>query len=162
MDRKTAQGRVLIAFLFSVITCNSNLNAQWSTASTAPDISANQILNLQKDQAGKRKFVIVDVRTAAESNVSIIPGAITVAEFEKNVRQYQGRTVITYCTVGVRSGNYANKLKQQGWEAFNYRGSILDWCKNKLPLTTRTGETTRRVHIYSRWYSVPSEYAAIY
>lgn len=163
MDRKTAHGRVLAAcFLFFAIACSSTVNAQWKTGPTAPDVSARQILDLQKRPDIKQQYVIVDVRSDAESKVSIIPDAITVKEFEKNSGQYQGRAVIVYCTVGVRSAEYANKLKKQGWNAFNYKGSILDWCKNNLPLTTRDGKATKRVHGYSRWYSVPRNYVAVY
>ena len=63
-------------------------------------------------------------------------------------------------TIGVRSGKYASKLIEEGWDACNYKGSILDWCENKQSLETIQGVPTNRVHTYSWWYSVPTMYAA--
>lgn len=68
-----------------------------STA-TAPTVTANQIRQLQNDETKKAQFLIVDVRSNAESNVSVIPGAITKAQFEKEAQQHQQKAIIVYCT----------------------------------------------------------------
>jgi len=104
----------------------------------------------------------VDARSEAESGVSVIPGAITRTEFERTAVDHQGKEIIAYCTVGVRSGKFVNQLIQQGWKAWNYQGSIIDWCENKLPLVTHDGTKTQQVHTYSARYSVPDDYEAIY
>jgi rhodanese-related sulfurtransferase len=106
-------------------------------------------------------FVLVDVRSKAEVNVSVIPGAITKAEFERNRRMYRGLMVIPYCTVGGRSGDYARQLAKSGVQVKNYRGSILEWAQHKLPLVTLDGQPTNRVHTYSSRYRVPREYQAV-
>ena len=131
----------------------------WRTRKTR--VTANLIRELQCNDSLKDRYVVVDVRAKAESDVSIIPGAISKAEFEQKETQHAGKAVIAYCTIGFRSGLYVKSLRQKGWNAWNYKGSIIDWCKNKLPLTTLDGETTRRVHTYNRWYSVPDEYVAV-
>ena len=69
-------------------------------------------------------------------------GAITQADFEKNAKEHQSKAVLVYCTVGYRSGIYAKKLRKKSW---NYQGSILDWCKNQLPVVTQDGNHTTRV-----------------
>ena len=127
-----------------------------------PTISAEQIRMLQNSEAWTDRSVIVDVRDKAETDVSVIPGAITKSEFEKNSRQHQGKVVIAYCTVGHRSGVYGKKLASQGWQAFNYKGSILDWCENQLPLISLNGKETNRVHTYSSKYKVAKGYEATY
>ena len=127
-----------------------------------PTISAEQIRTLQNSEAWTDRSVIVDVRDKAETDVSVIPGAITKSEFEKNSRQHQGKVVIAYCTVGYRSGIYGKKLAAQGWQAYNYKGSILDWCENQLPLVSFDGEETNRVHTYSSKYKVAKGYEATY
>ena len=111
--------------------------------------------------APKPDFVVVDVRSEAEINVSIIPGAITQAEFEKNRQQYQGRTVIPYCTVGGRSGAYAKRLAKDGVAVKNYQGSILEWVGAELPLVTLDGKSTNRVHTYSDRYRIPAKYQQV-
>jgi rhodanese-related sulfurtransferase len=112
-------------------------------------------------QAPKPGFVVVDVRSEAEVNVSIIPGAITKAEFEKNRQQYEGQTVIPYCTVGGRSGAYAKQLAKEGVTVKNYKGSILEWVGAELPLVTLDGKSTNRVHTYSDRYRIPAKYQQV-
>jgi len=127
-----------------------------------PTISAEQIRELQNSEAWTDRSVIVDVRDKAETDVSVIPGAITKSEFEENSLQHQGKVVIAYCTVGYRSGIYGKKLASKGWEAYNYKGSIIDWCENQFPLVSFDGEETNRVHTYSSKYKVAKGYEAIY
>jgi Rhodanese-related sulfurtransferase len=61
---------------------------------------------------------LVDVRTRAEQKVSMIPGAITLHEFESQLKQHpnkwqdDGQLVVTYCTIGYRSGLEAQRLRQ--------------------------------------------------
>ena len=106
-------------------------------------------------------FVVVDVRSDAEVNVSIIPGAITKAQYEKNKHQFEGRMVIPYCTVGGRSGAYAKQLAGNGVKVRNYQGSILKWVDAGLPLVTLDGKPTNRVHTYSDRYRVPAKYEQV-
>ena len=106
-------------------------------------------------------FVVVDVRSDAEVNVSVIPGAITKAQYEKNRHQYAGRLVIPYCTVGGRSGAYAKQLAKDGVKVQNYTGSILKWVDAGLPLVTLKGEPTNRVHTYSDRYRIPAKYERV-
>lgn len=70
--------------------------------------------------------------TDVEMKVSVIPGAITKAQFEKDRSQHQDRMVIVYCcTVGARSGSYA---KHSRVKVRNYQGSILEWVGAEVPL----------------------------
>ena len=106
-------------------------------------------------------FVVVDVRSPREFSVSVIPGAITKAQYEKDVAKYRGRLVIPYCTVGARSGNYARQLAKKGVKVKNYKGSILGWVHAGLPLVTLGGSPTKRVHTYSDNYRVPETYQQV-
>ena len=125
-------------------------------------VTAEQVRSFQTDEKYTGEFVIVDVRGKAETDVSMIPGAISQAAFEKTKKQHAGKIVIAYCTVGYRSGIYAEKLRSKGWDARNYEGSILDWCKNQLPVVTPAGESTKRVHTYSSNYALDPNYQAVY
>ncbi len=105
-------------------------------------------------------FVLVDVRSAAEVNVSLIPGAITQEQYEKNAGDYRDRLVIPYCAVGGRSSAYARKLDQAGVKVQNYKGSILEWVQAEKPLVTLDGQSTNRVNINSARYRIPAKYEA--
>ena len=66
---------------------------------------------------GARPVLLVDVRSPEESGVSMIPGAITQAAYEKEASKYEGYRVVSYCTVGVRSERYTRKLRKAGVDA---------------------------------------------
>ncbi|WP_236695964.1 rhodanese-like domain-containing protein [Rhodopirellula islandica] len=133
--------------------------------------TVRQLLANQKKQDDQAKqngsevsdpgFVVVDVRSEKETQVSVIPGAITKAMYEKDAAKYRGRLVIPYCTVGGRSGAYAKQLVGKGVKVKNYKGSILKWVDAGLPLVTLEGESTNRVHTYSDRYKIPSKYEQV-
>lgn len=110
----------------------------------------------------REEVVLVDVRAAEERDISMIPGAIAVEDFERNPERYQDATVVTYCTIGLRSGLYAQQLLREGRRAVNLEGSILAWVHEGGPLQGPDG-ATRRVHVYGRrWNLLPSGYEAVW
>lgn len=115
-------------------------------------ISADELLEVL-DQG--RDVVLVDVRKPEEQAVSMIPGALTQSEFEQRTADLAGKTVITYCTAGYRSGLYAKRLQKQGWQVLNLEGSLLSWTHAGGPLEDAAGPT-RRIHVYSADWSLES------
>lgn len=108
-----------------------------------------------------KKVLFVDVRSPEEQAVSMIPGAITQKEFERDAEQYRLRRVVTYCTIGYRSGLYAKDLRKEGWDAHNLRGSILAWVHDGGELVNGAGKT-RKVHVYGpKWDLLPAGYEAV-
>ena len=103
-----------------------------------------------------RELVLVDVRSPEEIAVSFIPGAITKKEFEGNLTRYRDTTVVVYCTIGYRSGKYAQKLQQQGIEVFNLSGSLLAWSHIEGKLINATG-TTKQIHVFDRQWQLTAE-----
>ena len=101
-----------------------------------------------KEKLEDEDLVIVDVRRPDEQAVSMIVGAITAEQFERDQEAYDGATVVAYCTVGHRSGLYAQELARRGWNALNLKGAILSWTHVEGALEDENGPT-RRVHIWS-------------
>lgn len=127
-----------------------------------PDVEAISAAELARRLDGDDPPVVVDVRTDEERQVSMIPGAISQQEFERHRDELAGREVVTYCTIGYRSGLYAEELLAEGWKAENLAGSILAWTHAGLPLV-HDGEPTRRVHVYGeRWNLAASGYDAVW
>ena len=140
-----------------------------------PEITATQLRQRQLSYEARRQqaqrygaqepvpdFVLVDVRTPEETQVSVIPNAMTIEQFEANSEAFRHRIVICYCTVGFRSEHYARQLRERNFNAWNFKGSILEWCAAKYPLETLEHQTTDRVHTYSDDYKVPAEYRAVW
>ncbi|MCA9136622.1 MAG: rhodanese-like domain-containing protein [Planctomycetales bacterium] len=180
MSHSTIAGKTwigLIALSITLVATNTSQAQLGGLFGGGPKIETistedlNALLTKQKKaeadagKAGKEAppadFVVVDVRTDAEVNVSVIPGAITKAQYEKNLDKYKGRTVIPYCTVGGRSGAYAKQLAGKGVKVINYKGSILKWVEAELPVVTLDGSPTNRVHTHSDRYRIPSKYEQV-
>tara|TARA_R110001592_G_scaffold99713_1_gene283857 strand:+ start:270 stop:833 length:564 start_codon:yes stop_codon:yes gene_type:complete len=117
------------------------------------EITPQGVLDLQNAEP----TVLVDVRTPEEQAVSMLPGAITRDAFEAARELYADKSVVTYCTIGARSGEYAEELRQEGLEVFNLKGSILSWTQAGLPLVDKDGHETKRVHTYGRKWDLVGE-----
>ena len=110
----------------------------------------------------KDSVVLVDVREAKEQKVSMIPGAISVEEFEDDEDRYEELTVVAYCTIGHRSSEYAQQLTQRGRRVLNLRGSILAWAHAGGPLVLNS-EATRTLHVYgSNWDLAPNRFETVW
>lgn len=96
--------------------------------------------------------VLLDVRTRPEFDVSHLRGARHVApEAEASViRVPKDRPVVTYCSVGYRSGRFAECLRAAGFSnVANLEGSIFRWANEGRELV-RDGRKVDKVHPYNR------------
>ena len=118
-----------------------------------PLVKGISVTELQQRQL---ELVLVDVRSPEEIAVSFIPGAITKEKFEDNLDKYRDATVVVYCTIGYRSGKYAQKLQQQGIEALNLEGSLLAWSHVGGKLVNQTG-ATKQIHVFDRQWQLTAE-----
>lgn len=130
--------------------------------SSVAEISTEKLIDLMGDKEAMKRVVLVDVRSDAETGVSVLPGAITKAEYEATAAKHQDKRVIVYCTVGGRSGAYAKQLAGKKVDVVNYKGSILEWVAAEQPLETLERKPTKRVHTYSSRYQVPAGYQAVH
>lgn len=111
---------------------------------------------------GEGNIVLVDVRSPTEQQVSMAEGAITAGEFDRTKTQHAGKTVVTYCTVGFRSGHLADALRGQGWDAYNLEGAILGWVHGGGTLVCADGPT-KRVHTWSGGFDLlPEGFEAVW
>lgn len=123
------------------------------------EISAEELVDLRK----REDVVVVDVREPREMAVSMIPGAISKTEFEQKIDEFKNRPIVTHCTIGYRSGVYAEELKQRGIDAMNLKGSILSWVHAGQPVVDAEGRETKRVHVYGKkWDLLPEGYEAVW
>ncbi len=122
-----------------------------------PEMSVAEWLARPKD----RPAVLVDVREPHERRVSMLPGAITKEDFERNSVRYRSWVVVPYCTIGLRSGIFTRELRVRGFEVRNLAGSALAWAHAGLPFEAR-GKATRRVHVFNAdWNLLPRGYEPV-
>ena len=119
-------------------------------------------LQVEKMRAEGFPFVLVDVRKEKERAVSTIPGAISREEFERRREEFRGHLIISYCTIGYRSGRYLEKLARKGFQAANLAGSILLWAHQGGTLA-HEGKPTRRIHVYAEtWDLAPAGFEGVW
>jgi rhodanese-related sulfurtransferase len=106
-----------------------------------------------------RNWVLVDVRTQQEREVSWIAGSFSRAEFEARRDELHERPILVYCTVGCRSGSYVERLVAEGFEAWNLHGGVLAWSIAGREMVDAGGRPTTKVHVYGkRWAVLPAPF----
>lgn len=109
-------------------------------------------------------LLLLDARAPEEVGVSRLPGAeqvdpeITVEDFIARFgERANGRDVVIYCSVGVRSSRLATRVREAmmakgARRVGNLRGGIFALHNNNQPLIDDLGQTSW-VHPYSWWWS---------
>ena len=112
--------------------------------------------------------LLVDVRSDEEWEVSRIPGALTLEEYQKKLDSQtltKDSTVYFYCTIGYRSGKAAEEWREKGFKSYNLVGGVLNWAHagHHFVIDPLKKDSTKRVHVYGKsWNYLPSGYEAIY
>jgi len=116
--------------------------------------------SLKKTLSKNEDIILVDIREAKEQKVSMLKNAITESEFIKNFEKYKKKKIVVYCTIGFRSGKFAEKHKKL--DIYNLEGGILAWSHFQGKFYQNNVETNK-VHIYSKdWNFLNSHYKAIF
>lgn len=129
----------LLVLVFTFSGCKKSDSETTSGKATAKihRLKADEFYKMSIDTPG----IYLDVRTQAEFNQSKIPNAILVdiylADFESKIQSLpRDQAVYVYCTVGARSMQAARILQKNGFEKiYNLEGGIMDWARNRYPIT---------------------------
>lgn len=103
---------------------------------------------------------IFDARKVEEYQISHLPNAIFVGYKKFVIDQVQKRipsktkSIIVYCTIGVRSEKIAKKLKEAGYHHVrNLYGGILEWKNKGYKVYNLQSQPTDSVHTYNKKWS---------
>lgn len=113
--------------------------------------------------SGAAQAVLVDVREPRERAVSVLPGAITPEALARRGPP-DDRPIVVYCTIGMRSADWTQRLRTDGWtNARNLSGGVLAWAAAGGEFLAPDGRPTRQVHVYGRnWNHLPDGYIAVW
>ena len=103
------------------------------------------------DDKNRAQPVLLDVRTKPEFEVSHIRGARRVEPDSSAdaISLRKDQPIVTYCSVGYRSGGFAKKLQDAGYaNVQNMAGSIFQWANEGRPVE-RDGKRVAKVHPYN-------------
>lgn len=98
-----------------------------------PAVSAAEAVRLVEDGA-----LVVDVRRQFEWNRVHIPDAVHApleVLLDRCLDFPDDRLLVTFCTGGIRSAGAANLLVENGFDAVNMSGGLVQWRAAGGPLT---------------------------
>ena len=122
------------------------------------EIKAKEAVRLQS----QNRVVFVDVRDPAERAVSMLPGALTEAEYLKAPQRFREKIVLCYCTIGYRSGLFVKKYGPKYPNLYNLSGGFILWLHAGGTME-KDGSGTLQVHVYGRkWALQPEGYFPVY
>jgi rhodanese-related sulfurtransferase len=102
-------------------------------------------------RAGNGGPILLDAREPEEFAVSHIRGARLVDPDLEDMRSLgidRGERIVVYCSVGWRSGAFADRLREAGFRrVYNLEGGIFRWANEGRTLY-RAGHVVRKVHPY--------------
>ncbi len=146
---------IIFLFISSVGLCQNDLDEVLKkyNRGSIPYISVNETRMLQLQE----KVIVLDAREREEFEVSHLPLAHYVGynEFSGDSISLmipdKDRSIVVYCSIGIRSEKIAEKLKKMGYQNVrNLYGGIFEWSHKELPLIDNLGQDTDRVHTYSK------------
>jgi UPF0176 protein len=102
---------------------------------TAPKLTPEQLLKFYED---KKDFIIIDTRNWYESKIGRFKNALTphITHFREwpkvveTLTDYKDKTIITYCTGGIRCEKASAYLREQGFkDVYQINGGILNFIQ---------------------------------
>ncbi len=113
-----------------------------------------------KELQVEKNITILDARELEEYNVSHIKDAIFVGyknfQIEPLLTKFQNKNqkIIVYCSLGVRSEDIAEQLKDSGYtNVYNLYGGIFEWKNNNFNIYNTNNELTENIHAFSKQWS---------
>jgi len=128
-------------------------NPTWEQVNTTidrkyPSVNSINVTKLKTFLDQGKFFVLIDVREE-EFAVSHLPTAVNIQN-PTAVHYPKDTPIVVYCSVGVRSANFAVKLHDFGFTSIlNLRGSIFAWGNKSYPLF-RGNTAVSVVHPYNK------------
>lgn len=107
----------------------------------------------------KDSVVILDAREKEEFEISHIPKAKYVGYNNFSLQKLDSlkipktSTIVVYCSLGIRSENIGEKIKEYGYpNVLNLYGGIFQWKNNNLEIVNNN-KITDSIHTFSKKWS---------
>jgi len=153
-----------IVYLAILLMISNSLNAQQTLDQLLKTYNSDSIpyISVTELEKIKEHVILLDSREEDEYRVSHIANATFVGydHFKKKTIKKLNlpKTIVVYCSLGVRSEDIAQKFKKAGYtNIYNLYGGIFEWKNNDLPVVDDTNQETEEVHAFSeqwgKWLS---------
>jgi len=150
----------LILFLFQLgaLVAQEPLDKLLSkyNSHSIPYISVEEL----KMQSENKKLFILDAREIEEFEVSHLKNSIFVGYNNFSVESVTSKIenkstpIVVYCSLGIRSENISEKLKNAGYtKVKNLYGGIFEWKNKGYSVFDASNKETQKVHAFSKHWS---------
>lgn len=144
----------ILLFLVS-ITAHAQNNLQELlkkyNSESIPYITVSELVKENND------FILLDAREPEEYKVSHIKNAFCVGYDAFNIKETalnltdKNIKIIVYCSLGIRSEDIAEQLKNAGFtNVYNLYGGIFEWKNQGNPVVTRNNIPTEKIHAFNK------------
>ena len=150
-----------LMFLFFALNIFSSF-AQESISELLKKHNSESIpyISVQELAMPKTEAVLLDSRELIEFETSHLKDAIFVGYDEFNIETVTNKiadkstTIVVYCSLGIRSEDIAEQLKNEGYtNVFNLFGGIFEWKNKNYTVYNINNEPTENVHAFSKDWS---------
>jgi rhodanese-related sulfurtransferase len=111
-------------------------------------------------QSDNEKVFILDAREKEECEVSHLKNSIYVGYNNFSVKNVTSKIkdksvpIIVYCSLGIRSENISEKLKDAGYSNIkNLYGGIFEWMNKGYSVYDSTNTETQKIHPFSKHWA---------
>ena len=113
---------------------------------------------LADEMGGTPDLILLDTRELVEYNVSHIDGSMCVGYNNFSVESLndtpKDAEIVVYCSLGVRSEQIGEKLREAGYENVkNLYGGIFEWMYHDQTVVNKKGKATDKIHTYDENWS---------
>ena len=149
-----------LLFLFLILSGSSFAQDSLAELLKKHNSAGIPYITVQELAMPKTDVIILDARELNEYNVSHLDQAIYVGYNSFNMESVfekitdKNKTLVVYCSLGIRSEIIANQLKDAGYiHVLNLYGGIFEWKNNNFPIYDSYGKETENVHVFSKSWS---------
>ena len=144
---------LVLYILFGVTLC---INAQESLSELLKQYNTHSVpyISIQELAMPKTDVIILDAREISEFTVSHLKNAIHVGynNFQLDSVQHnipdKNAHIVVYCSLGIRSEDIAEKLKNAGYTSVsNLYGGIFEWKNNDFKVYNSEEQETDKIHV---------------
>ena len=113
-------------------------------------------ISVQELYENPSTYLLLDTRKKEEYEVSHLPGAVWVGEQLKDsdfAQRYTDKTqpIVVYCSIGVRSEDFGESLKKEGYKQVkNLYGSLFAWKNHGYDVVNTQGVPTDSIHAFDK------------
>lgn len=149
--------RILLISVLHLILCSTVL-AQDKMDQTLKNFNEASVPYIKVDALhGMNHVLLLDAREKEEYEVSHLENAIWVGaktfELDSVTPKIKNKDaeIVVYCSIGVRSENIGEKLKEAGYtNVKNLYGGIFEWKNEGHPVYDPEGNETEKVHTFNK------------